>query len=406
MALKPIETINKGFKANSKSLEASSINSELISTWLKQGFNLDKVSLGKQVQSLWSGYGDIVQFNLSQSSREQDSPLSVVVKWVNPPTHVTHPRGWQSDLAHQRKLLSYQVEMNAYTLFNQVKELDSWPDNIHIPHCYHGYIDNKTQQQILILEDLDISGFPLRYSHLSPDQTLPCIHWLASFHAYFLQDSLLQSRDKQANVIPGHLTGQLKEQVDNLVTCAQGLSEPWGLWPVGSYWHLATRPNEWEEMPSSKLKSKAALLDKTLNDLRFNTLIHGDAKVANFCFSNANSNNKVQVAALDFQYMGTGCGMKDFIYFLGSCLSERECEQHWQALLKVYFAHLKQTLIEMNSSIPFDELESEWRFAFDLAWADFQRFLEGWSPDHKKNTAFSRALTQSALDKLDNLTSV
>jgi len=361
--------------------------------WLKVGFNCDHVSLGKQIQSLWSGYGEIVKFNLTNNKTEPDLVNSVIVKWVKPPSNRDHPRGWQSDLAHHRKLTSYQVEMNVYHMLNRIKKSADWMAEIHVPHCFHSYYDEVNQQQVLVLEDLDMSGFPLRYSALTPKQTQPCIQWLARFHGYFLEDSREQKGQSQAL--------ESKLALDNSETYTQNLSKPLGLWPIGSYWHLATRPDEWQAMPESKLKSKAVQLDEALNSLRFQTLIHGDAKVANFCFSKQSIGQEVEVAALDFQYTGYGCGMKDFVYFLGSCLTQAECESHWKNLLDVYFVSLKETLARLNSQIDREALECEWRFAFELAWADFQRFLEGWSPDHKKNTVFSRTLTAKALNKLD-----
>ncbi len=385
----------ENIRFNSSSLHFDRVEKDRgeIINWLKVGFNCDHVSLGKQIQSLWSGYGEIVKFSLMNNISEPHSDLSVIVKWVKLPDSIDHPRGWQSDLAHRRKLTSYQVEMNVYHMLNRVTKLPDWLDSIRVPHCFHGYYDEANQQQVLVLEDLDMSGFPLRYLALTPIQTQPCIQWLARFHAYFLQDT------HEREELPQHLESKLP--LDNSRSYAQGLSKPLGLWPIGSYWHLATRPDEWRAMPESKLKSKAAQLDEALNSLRFQTLIHGDAKVANFCFSKQSNEQEVEVAALDFQYTGKGCGMKDFVYFLGSCLTEVECDSHWENLLDLYFASLKEMLERLNSQIDREALECEWRFAFELAWADFQRFLEGWSPDHKKNTAFSRALTANALNKLD-----
>ena len=61
------------------------------------------------VQSLWSGYGEIIKLNLYGANRS-----SVIIKWINPPTEQNHPRGWNTDVSHQRKLYSYRVEMRFY----------------------------------------------------------------------------------------------------------------------------------------------------------------------------------------------------------------------------------------------------------------------------------------------------
>jgi Ser/Thr protein kinase RdoA (MazF antagonist) len=64
---------------------------------------------------------------------------------------------------------------------------------------------------------------------------------------------------------------------------------------------------------------KAAVIDQVLNNCSYQTIVHGDAKLANFCFSKEGA-----VSAVDFQYVGGGCGMKDVAYFLGSCLTGKE----------------------------------------------------------------------------------
>ena len=387
--MNPESLLTRCFKANRLKLDNNKSYIGNIEVWLKTGFQCQQVSLSKRVQTLWSGYGEIVKFNLMINKSESSSFCSVIVKWVLPPQQVIHPKGWQSQLAHERKLTSYQVEMNAYQLFNQAKKSPGWPEDLRLPHCYQAHFDTTDFQLALILEDLDASGFSLRFSQLSPRQTLPCIAWLAKFHAYFLHDTSLPHRAGQHLLF---LQGQEK---------VKALGESFGLWPIGSYWHLETRVNEWESMPESPLKANAASLDKVLNNLQYQTIIHGDAKVANFCFSLEDDKGERQVAALDFQYTGYGCGMKDLVYFLGSCLSESQCQAHWQSLLSEYFLYLRAQLTRLNSELDLNALEQEWRFAFELAWADFQRFIEGWSPNHKKNTAFSRAITQRALAKLN-----
>ena len=93
-----------------------------------------------------------------------------------------------------------------------------------------------------------------------------------------------------------------------------------GLWECGSYWHLGTRPDELAALEDGPLKTTAPLIDQALRQSQFQTIIHGDAKLANFCFArHHNTANGSTVAAVDFQYVGAGCGIKDVTYFLGSC---------------------------------------------------------------------------------------
>ena len=76
------------------------------------------------------------------------------------------------------------------------------------------------------------------------------------------------------------------------------------------------------------------------------------------------------VAAVDFQYVGGGCGIKDVAYLLhgaGGGVEERG--------LATYFTSLRETLAEVVDG---DALEREWRDLYPLACEDFRRFLAGW----------------------------
>ena len=301
------------------------------------------------VQSLWSGYGSILRYQLYGCDRQ-----TLIVKHINPPHRHQHPRGWNTDLSHQRKLRSYQVETSWY---------QNWAQRCN-EHCYVSRCLGIRQQDnntLILLEDLDTAGFPLRLNTLSGNELRACLSWLADFHACFMG------------------------------------ANPIGLWPIGSYWHLDTRPDEWAVMEDGQLKQSARRLDDMLNQARFKTLIHGDAKVANFCFSA----DRQRVAAVDFQYVGGGCGMKDVAYFLGSCLSELQCEQLETECLDFYFSQLRNSLECFNITLDFTELEAEWRSLFPVVWADFYRFLQGWMPGHKKINSYSTRITEKVLAQLD-----
>ena len=172
-----------------------------------------------------------------------------------------------------------------------------------------------------------------------------------------------------------------------------------GLWPCGSYWHLATRPEELANIAGSRLHCFAGLLDARLRCGAFPTLVHGDAKLANFLFTQ----DKAQVAAVDFQYVGRGAAMKDVAYFVGSCLDGPECERLENELLDVYFDALRPCL---PNQVDAPALEAEWRSLYPVAWADFERFMLV-EPVHRKLTDYSDATTERAIDAVtEELTAV
>ena len=63
----------------------------------------------EEIQSLWSGYGKILRIGLVGSKYK-----SVVVKYIQSDDAVSHPRGWDTDFSHQRKVKSYEVESEWY----------------------------------------------------------------------------------------------------------------------------------------------------------------------------------------------------------------------------------------------------------------------------------------------------
>ena len=299
------------------------------------------------IQSLWSGYGSIDRYRLIGSDLD-----SVIVKHVRLPEQNEHPRGWNTDNSHQRKLRSYQVESNWYRDWSVRCD-----KSCRMPRSLA--LEQREGEFLMVMEDLDNSGFPKRLNNANIQQMTACLTWLANFHATFMQ------------------------------------VEPNGLWKTGTYWHLATRPDELATMENGPLKHFASAVDQTLSKTPYQTLVHGDAKLANFCFSD----DSYQVAAVDFQYVGGGCGMKDVAYFIGSCLDEHDCEQYETQLLDVYFAALRAALATHPSGIDASLVETSWRPLYAVAWTDFHRFLQGWSPGHWKIHTYSERLATEVLSR-------
>lgn len=296
------------------------------------------------IQSLWSGYGKISRYQLLDSNLK-----TLIVKHISLNSVNQHPRGWNTNFSHNRKVKSYEVETHWYEQWSQLCN-----NHCKIPTFIGSFSEENNQW--IVLEDLD-DNFPLRKHQINLTEVKACLKWLVNFHAIFLNQ------------------------------------KPKNLWEVGTYWHLETRPDELKKIKHQELKAKAHLIDEKLNNCKYQTIVHGDAKLANFCFSEDGEN----VAAVDFQYVGSGCGMKDLAYFLGSCLSSRECEIYEVELLNFYFKELKKGIENCKLEVNFKSIEQEWRELYPFACTDFMRFLLGWMPTHQKIDSYNLKMVKEVL---------
>ena len=319
-----------------------------IDRFIKSTTQASRTCNQEAVQTLWSGYGNINRIELVGAQFP-----SVIIKYVQP-GEGEHPRGWNTDLSHERKLKSYQVETQWY---DRQRNRPS-PILARIPKCIG--LKSEGDETLLVLEDLDASGFPSRRSSVNQIEWQSCVRWLAAFHSEHL-----------------------------------GLASE-GLWESGTYWHLETRPDELEKLDDLPLKKAASAIDAKLKASAFQTLVHGDAKLANFCFSSDGS----EVAAVDFQYVGGGCGMKDLAYFVGSCFRDEEAERREKEVLDFYFRELEVFVERTGAKVRSPDLEADWRSLYRVAWADFHRFMKGWSPGHWKLSDYSERVTREVIESL------
>lgn len=300
---------------------------EIIRENLIKFTNSSQIIKVELLQHLWSNYGELSRVFLDNKT--------IILKHIKFPQKLEHTYGWDSIHAHQRKVNSYQVEVSWYKNHNPT----------HSDFYTPKYIFSFEEESSIYLALEDLTGldyFPKTNPNLVDIKN--CIKWLAKFHSFYLG-----------------------KKFDDL-------------WPVGTYWHLATRLDELKVLADNKLKENAKKIDITLNSAEHKTLVHGDAKLANFLF------NKESIAAVDFQYIGQGVGIKDLAYFLSSVFDEKSLFKYEQECLNYYFK-------ELNNK----EVEKEWRYLYPVAWCDFYRFLLGWSPRHKKINSYMESMKEKAL---------
>lgn len=307
------------------------------------------VHLVEEVQALWSDFGSLQRYFSPKLNK------NIIVKKIAPPSpeNSTHPRGWNTTTSHARKLKSYSIEVEFYQRFAQHTY-----DSCKVPQLIAANVQDD--YTLLIMDDLVELGFSCSREHGTEFIVKQGIVWLAHFHAKFMH------------------------------------TEAKNLWQQGGYWHLATRQDELNNMPESTLKSAAAAIDNKLKQAKFQTLVHGDAKLQNMCFDPQTA----KVAAVDFQYVGKGAGIIDLMYFLGSAFEQEDLYKHSDNLLEFYLTTLELALKQNRIVLNFAELEHEYRELFDFAWADFYRFLLGWNSNSWKVNDFIIERTNMVLQSI------
>ncbi len=298
------------------------------------------------IQPLWNDYGYCVRCTL------QGGDKAVVKAVILPDSLSRHPKGWTSQTSHSRKCRSFDVEQCFYQDYLNQSDLPATATPIQLCKLTSGWL--------FALSDLTDEGYTQTHTVLSVEQSVVVLDWLAQFHAAFL----------------GHNGA--------------------GLWQQGSYWHLATRQDELKNTRSAPLKAAAKKLDQLLTQCPYQTIIHGDAKVANFCFTP----DFEHCAAIDFQYPGCAPGIVDVAYFIGSALTDADQLHYWQTCLDHYFASLDMALANKVNAQLRAAIETTWRELYPVACADFHRFLSGWSPSHWKINQHLRQQTDIALHLL------
>lgn len=288
-------------------------------SWVLAQTDSRKIGQVDTVQTLWGGYGELLRVYL-EGGRSQ----SVILKVVAPPMNAA------KNISDIRKRRSYEVEACWYAQHSL--RCDKF---CRVAQC----LGNHTagDKRFLLLEDLRDAGF-YPVGEPSREQIASGLSWLAHFHALFLRT---------------HLDG---------------------LWEQGCYWHLDTRQEEWTQMSDGALKRHAQDIDERLKKARFQTVVHGDAKHPNFCW-----HSDGRVAAVDFQYVGRGCGIRDTALFLSRCVPDEARPKAMEFWLEDYYEKLRSALERSQTRTDPEAVVTEWRELFSVAWTDYARFRHGWA---------------------------
>ena len=230
----------------------------------------------KSICRLWAGMGYIYQIKVQLP----DNDISFIVKRVIPPCKSSRSMG------DERKAASYLIEAKFYKHIVASTLIEKY--DLSIPTPYHVECNDNTDEVTICMSLLQ--GSP---GYCGDDDSIHAVlSWLSTLHA--------ATWGSKAN-----------EYVNQKL-----------VQPIGSYWHLDTRPNEHNAISNrgweSRLKLAARAIDERLKRDNMQCCIHGDAKEANMLFD-----GKGGVSMYDLQYCGRAPPSVSYIhdiYFTYACI--------------------------------------------------------------------------------------
>lgn len=179
-----------------------------------------------QLASLWSNYGHIYRLNLESSSKTSDTPKTLILKAIHPPSE-DDPS--ESNL---RKLLSYRVERWFY--YHLAPRLSSAQAKVARAYITQLQVSSGNLDEDdgnLLLEDLT-AEFPIpAHGSLSKEGTVCVLNWLAGFHGTFFNTVRCETLD----LVPPPNEYRTGNRVK-------------GVWRRGTYYYLDTRKDELSHM--------------------------------------------------------------------------------------------------------------------------------------------------------------
>lgn len=253
--------------------------------------------------------GQIVRIDLTYDLPEPAAPPTLIGKF---PTS----QDWGRQVAALYRLFSSEV-----SFYRHVAPSVS----LRTPRCYRHEINDDGTEFVLLLEDMSPSGrLGDQVPGCSKTDAELAMRKLAELHAAFWDNSALDQLEWLSSLA-------------DLARRSFGEVYPQGWKPfIETYGHML----------SPEVRTAAPTLNERLLRLvdelegRTSTLVHGDYRLDNFFFGNADSG--YDLAVVDWQVTSRGFGSYDLTWFLGGNLEPDQRRKLEWSLLELYCATLEE----------------------------------------------------------------
>ncbi len=247
--------------------------------------------------------GDIGRIRLTWDPSDA-GPDSVIAKF---------PTLRASNLETGKGLLAYEREMRFYQHFSTDCPLKP-------PKFYGGSDVTGEGDYLLLMEDLQPFRFVSQLDVLAAEDARACIDGLASMHAHYWEqpeldrvESLYQFSDWAEIYTPIIASG----------------------WPLFQKDFGPLIPHEMFPMYEPGNAAAGAIF-QYFSRCRPKTLLHGDARIENFCFNRDTG----AARAYDWQLAAAGPGIYDVMYFFANSVGPETLFDQGESLLRNYHAGL------------------------------------------------------------------
>ncbi len=270
---------------------------EITAQWMEQALKAGGVAEAAVVEAVEvdvleaaNGMGTLCRCRLIGGEGSASTPASVMVKL---PGNMGPAFRWFAKL--------FKAARREYSFYRHFAAKSP----VRVPVLFYADFDERAQESVLVMEDLDGMETISQATGVGPEQALAVVAAIARFHGRFGENPTADA------AVATHCGEFLNAAERRVLQTIYMLALPVALDRFGERFSPATRRLAIDLGPRFDVFLANVVKDRPV-------FLHGDARCENFMFGGEGPDD---LALIDWQGFGFGCGMYDIGYFLGSSVA-------------------------------------------------------------------------------------